>query len=361
MTLRARFTKRFPALTIRAELELPADGFQVTVLFGPSGCGKTTVLRVLAGLERPEEGDVALGDTLWLDVGRRVCRTPQERGIGYQPQEYALFPHMRVDANIAYGLTGLPGLERRTRVTEALAMMGLIGLEGRYPHQLSGGQRQRVALARAVVLRPKLLLLDEPLAALDPGTREEVRSELQRHLAAIGRPVVLVTHDRTEALALADHVVVMADGRVLQAGAPQEVFSCPAGPAVARIMGVETVAYGQVREVADGLARIDLAGVDLLAVATGACRAGARVGVGIRGEDVVLQRDAGGSTSVRNRFPGVVRAVSFEGPLVRVEVDCGIRLTALVTRPASRELALAPGVPVVALVKAPAIHVMARP
>lgn len=361
MKLRVQMTKRYPATTIQADLGLPTDGFHVTVLFGPSGCGKTTVLRVLAGLERPEVGVVAFGETVWLDVAGKIFWSPQKRGVGFLPQEYALFPHMRVGANIAYGLAGLSGAERQVRVEAALDMMGLTGLVDRYPHQLSGGQRQRVALARAVVVRPKVLLLDEPLSALDQGTREAVRSELQRHLAAIGKPVIMVTHERTEALALADHIVVMEDGKVLQAGTPQDVFSSPASLAVARIMGVETVAYGHVRDITDGLARIDLAGVDVLAVAVGSCRPGDRVGVGIRGEDVILQRDACGHSSVRNRFSGVVRAVSFEGPLIRVDVDCGIRLTALVTRPASRELGLAEGVPIVALVKAPAVHIMVRP
>jgi molybdate transport system ATP-binding protein len=353
-------TKRFPAATIQVDLELPADGFKVTVLFGPSGCGKTTVLRVLAGLERPEVGHVALGGSVWLDVPGKVCLTPQRRGVGFMPQDYALFPHMDVRGNVGYGLSNLPAQERQSRLADALGMLGLAGLEGRYPHQLSGGQRQRVALARAVVVRPSILLLDEPMAALDHVTRDSVRNELQRHLAAVARPVVLVTHERTEALALADHIVVMEDGQVLQAGSPQEVFSRPVSLAVARIMGVETVEYGHVRAVVDGLAHIEIAGVEVLAVASAFCRVGERVCVGIRGEDVVLQRALSGISSVRNRFPGVVRAVSFEGALARVEVDCGMRLTALVTRPACAELGLAVGVAVVALIKAPAVHLMPR-
>ncbi|HXG49550.1 MAG TPA: ABC transporter ATP-binding protein, partial [Methylomirabilota bacterium] len=217
--LTARFVRAFPGgTTIRAELNLPARGPAVTVLFGPSGCGKTTVLRCLAGLEHPQAGQIVAGAETWFDASRSICLPPQQRGIGFVFQQPALFPHLTVSGNIGYGLHGLTTAERRQRVGEILERLGLTGLERRHPRELSGGQQQRVALARALVTRPRLLLLDEPLSALDAPLREEMRGQLRQLLAACNVPVLLVTHDRAEALALGDELVVMCGGSVRQAG-----------------------------------------------------------------------------------------------------------------------------------------------
>src|ERR1700722_6113243 len=176
--LEADFEKRFPAgPTIHGRLRLPAGAPFVTVLFGPSGAGKTTVLRCLAGLERPESGTIRFGDETWFDAEARVCVPPQHRGVGYLFQDYALFPHLTVEGNIAYGLGNVPKAERRNRVGEAVALLRLGGLERRFPRQLSGGEQQRGALAGAGVPHPRLLLLDEPLSALDAPTRESLRRE----------------------------------------------------------------------------------------------------------------------------------------------------------------------------------------
>src|SRR5207302_1799877 len=184
--------------------------------------------------------------------------TPQRRGVGFLFQDYALFPHLTVSANVGYSLSRLRREARRQRVTDLLGVFGLTGLEDRYPHQVSGGQQQRVALARTLARRPRLLLLDEPLAALDGPTREQLRPELRQRLAAFGAPAVVVTHDRTEAITLADHLVVMDQGRVVQQGPAAEVFTRPAGLAVARIVGTETVVPGQIVAVADGLATVQV-------------------------------------------------------------------------------------------------------
>jgi molybdate transport system ATP-binding protein len=357
--LAAKFERRFPGgPVIRASVRLPADAFSITVLFGRSGSGKTTILRCLAGLDRPNSGTICFGQETWFDGARRICVPPQRRGIGFLVQEYALFPHLTVAGNIAYGL-GLGGAaERRRRVREVVELFGLAGLEARYPAQLSGGQQQRTALARALVRRPRLLLLDEPLSALDAPTRGELRRELRRLLGALQVPTVLVTHDRIEALALGDTVVVLDEGSVRQSGPVAEVFAHPAAAAVARILGVETVEPARVLEVADGVATVAIGSVRLVALAQDA---GPGEGfVCIRAEDVVLERGQTAASSARNRLPGTVRSLVREGPLVRVGLECGFPLAAIVTDEACRELGLREGEPVTALVKAPAVRLVPR-
>src|SRR5947199_7395898 len=211
--LTAEFEKHFPGGTvIQVELRRPADAFSLTVLFGPSGSGKSTTLRCLAGLDRPQRGTIRFGDEIWSDAARGIFLPPQRRRIGYLFQDYALFPHLRVAQNIGYGLSKIATPERRQRIEEITALLRLAGLEDRHPRQISGGERQRVALARALVCRPRLLLLDEPLSALDAPLREQLRRELRRWLAQLAIPAVLVTHDRSEALSLSDYVVVFHNG-----------------------------------------------------------------------------------------------------------------------------------------------------
>lgn len=356
-SLTARFVKRFHrGPTISADLA----GQGVTALFGPSGCGKTTTLRCLAGLERPDEGEIFLGNECWFDPTQRVCLRPQRRGVGFLSQDYALFPHLTVGGNVAFGLAGMPRPERRQRAAEVLDRLGIAGLEERYPHQVSGGQQQRVALARALVCRPRLLLLDEPLHALDAPTREALRPELRRLLAAVEVPVVLVTHDRVEAAALSDQVIVLDQGTVLQRGAAAEVFSRPADLTAARIVGVETILPGRVVRSAEGLVVVAVGATELTAVSS--VEGLREVYVCLRAEEVTLLGSGDGrlTTSARNRLPATVTAVTPEGPLVRVSLNTGFPLTALVTRPAADELGLAVGTRVVALVKAQAIHLISR-
>jgi molybdate transport system ATP-binding protein len=357
--LAARFVKRFgPGVAVGLDLVRPADRFSVTVLFGPSGCGKTTALRCLAGLGRPDEGRIAFAGEVWFDAQRRVCLPPQRRDVGFLFQEYALFPHLSVAGNVAYGLGHLPRAERQRRVGEVLERFGLAGLGKREPRQLSGGQQQRVALARVLVRRPRLLLLDEPLSALDEPTREQVRHELRLLLVGSGVPVVLVTHDRREAAALGDHLVVLDGGTIRQQGPTAEVFSYPTDLGVARIVGVETILPGRVRQAEGGLVTVAVGGAELVAV--GAARETAEVYVCVRAEDVILHWGGMGTASARNRLAGVVRSLSRDGPLVRVELDCGFPLTAIVTRPSAEELGLREGARVFALLKATAVHILPR-
>lgn len=355
----ARFTVRLgQSVVIKADLRRPTDQFSVTVLFGPSGCGKTTTLRCLAGLERPEEGRIAFENTLWFDHEQRVFLTPQQRDIGYLFQEYSLFPHLTVARNIAYGLWRVSRTEQRRRVADMLDLFHLAGLEKRYPHQLSGGEQQRIALARVLVRRPRLLLLDEPLSALDAPIREQLRPELRRMLAEFGIPVVLVTHDRIEAMALADHLIVLDHGKVRQQGAVEEVFNRPADVEVARIVGMGNVQPGRVVESAEGLATVDVGNTQLLALAPKPLAE--KVYVCIQAEEVMLQKGASDHASPRNRLRGTIKSLTPEGPLVRVALDCGFPLVALVTRPACEELELREGEPITALVKTPSVHLIAR-
>jgi molybdate transport system ATP-binding protein len=357
--LAADFVKRFGAgIVVRANLCRPTDRFSVTVLFGPSGCGKTTTLRCLAGLERPEEGRITFGDTPWFDAERQVCLTPQQRDIGYLFQEYALFPHLSVANNIAYGLLGLSRLERRRRVAEMLDVFQLAGLENRYPRQASGGEQQRIGLARVLVRRPRLLLLDEPFSALDQPTREQLRPELRRLLVRFGIPVMLVTHDRIESMALADHLIVMDRGRVRQQGLVEEVFNHPADVEVARIVGVTNVQPGRVEETTDGLSRVRVGRGQILALPP--VPPGKDVFVCIRPEEVILQKGIVEHASPRNRLPGTIVSLIPEGPLVRVAVDCGFPLVSLITRIARAELDLREGEAITVLVKASSIHLIGR-
>jgi molybdate transport system ATP-binding protein len=357
--MRAYLTKTFPGrLTIEADLTMSLDPPEVLILFGPSGSGKTTILRCLAGLEWPDHGSIRFGDETWLDAERGIKGRPQERRIGYMPQDYALFPSHTVEGNIAYGLDALPADLRRARVAEVVVLLQLQGTEQLRPGQLSGGQQQRVALARAVARRPQLLLLDEPLSALDAPTRSRLRGELRGLLKSLAIPSVVVTHDWEEALALGDRMAVLSGGRVLQVGRPQEVFSRPLDAEVARVVGVETVVQGRIMEVSEGLATVEVAGTKLMAVAGE--EAGPEVFVCIRAEEVMLESVKAGVASARNRLAGEVSAVSSLGALARVEIDCGFPLSAVVTRSAVEDLHLAPGAQVVAAIKAGAVHLVPR-
>lgn len=349
--------RRFPGgMRVEARFRIPEPGFSVTVLFGPSGSGKTTALRLLAGLERPDAGHIACGGTVWADAGRGRHLPPQARNLGFLSQAYDLFPHLSLAANLAYGLGGLPAGARRDRVAELVALLGLEGLEDRQPAQLSGGQRQRAALGRALAPRPALLLLDEPLSALDRPTQLRLRRDLRDLLRRLDVPTVLVTHDRAEALQLGDRLVVMDGGRVCQEGPIQPVFDRPTDPAVARILGVETVVLGGVVEVSGGLATVAVGEARLQAPDPGSL--GLRAYVCIRGEDVLVERGEPGPSTARNRLAARIVSLQPEGPLVRLTLDAGFPLESVVTRQACADLDLAEGEAVTALLKASAIHLI---
>jgi iron(III) transport system ATP-binding protein len=224
-------TKRFGETAVLTGVDLSVPVGSITAVLGASGSGKTTLLRLIAGFERLDSGSLKIGDRV-LDDGRRTV-APQYRGVGYVPQEGALFPHLTVAGNIAFGLSRAD----RAKVDELLDLTGLAQLRKRYPHQLSGGQQQRVALARALAVGPDVVLLDEPFGALDASLRTDLRRDVARILAETRTTTVLVTHDQDEALGLADQIALLADGRVLAAAAPRELYSDPPDAGTAASIG----------------------------------------------------------------------------------------------------------------------------
>ena len=347
-------TKSFPGgPSFRFDLNLRSSG--TTVLFGPSGSGKTTLLRMLAGLDRPDAGRIEFDGATWFDAQASIDVPPQVRRVGYVTQEPALFPHLSVRDNVGFGV---PVPERPIRVPKMLSLMGVADLADRFPEALSGGQKQRVALARAVAANPRVLLLDEPLSALDAIGRLALRRDLARFLSAIALPSILVTHDRSEALALGDDVALIGEGRVLQQGPIADVFSRPHSIGAAQVVGVEAVVPARITaRTADGLVILDAQGVTLTAIDPGADIT--LVFACIRADEVILEPGLS-PTSARNRLAARVTAIHSDGPLVRVDLDCGFALTASITRAALRELALAEGQTVTAVIKAPAVHLIPR-
>ena len=241
--LEVRLYRRLPGFTLDVEW---TGGEGVAALFGPSGAGKTLTLQCLAGLLRPDAGRIVIDGRVLFDSEAGTDLPPQRRRVGYVFQGYALFPHLSVADNIGFGLRDRPRAEARRRTTEVIARMGLEGLEGRSPRDISGGQRQRVALGRALAPDPALLLLDEPLSALDAPLRSSLRDELRQILSDWGTAAVLVTHDFTEAYRLGDRIVVYEDGRVIQAAPRAELLWQPASERVAGIVGIRNVLHGTV-------------------------------------------------------------------------------------------------------------------
>lgn len=347
MLLIADIDKRFDGgPRVGVSLQIP-DGASTTILFGPSGSGKTTILRCIAGLEKLTSGRVIFNGQDWTRL------PPQKRPIGFLFQEYALFSHLRVRQNIAYGASG-----RSDIVSRVAAMLRIEDLLDRRPNELSGGQQQRVALARVLAREPQLLLLDEPLSALDVPTREHVRSELAQLLRALKTPAIVVTHDWVDALTLGDWIAVISNGQILQTGSPWEVFTRPQHRGVAAAVGVETVVPGHVRQCDAGVAILEVGSAQLTAADPGGD--GEDFYVCIRGEDVTLEKGRAEQSSARNHLRGRVVEMIPAGVLTKVRIDVGFELVALVTRQAIEDLQLVRGSEIFAVFKASAVHLIAK-
>ena len=345
---------------------------QVQVLFGPSGAGKTTTLRSIAGLVRPRRGHIEIGGRVVYDATASVWVPSHRRQVGYLTQQYHLFPHLTVAGNIAYGLPRAArlGQSGRERVQELVQALHLEGLEDRRTWELSGGQQQRVALGRALAPNPRLLLLDEPFASLDAELRRALRRELRSMLAASPIPVLLVTHDREEALALGDSVQVMDAGRTIARGAPLEVLGQPGRGRVAALVGVENLFRLKVvsRNSRDGT--MVCVGDDLrLEVPLDQPESGAKahaaqddgVTVAIRSSDVILAAEEPRGSSARNRLHGVVISVELRPPGYEVTLDCGRPLRCHITGASLAEMAIQPGLPLWAVFKASSCFLVDEP
>jgi ABC-type Fe3+/spermidine/putrescine transport system ATPase subunit len=299
-----------------------ADG-ECLALLGPSGCGKTTTLRAVAGFVHPTRGDIAVG-------GRSVLALPpHRRNLGLVFQDYALFPHMTVAQNVGYGLRmrGAARAQADAEVAAALRLVRLEQMSARYPAEMSGGQRQRVALARALVIRPDILLLDEPLAALDRKLRDQMQVELKRIQRETGITTVIVTHDQEEALSLADRVAVMFDGRIAETGAPQALYGRPASVGVMDFLGEANLFAGEVRSSdAGGTAIGCAAGFELVALPS-PHPTGAAVTVGIRPEHVEVVATAGANTVAGRVTERVYKGATLDLHVEVGGVDCAVTLS----------------------------------
>lgn len=292
-------------------LKIPAGSY--CCLLGPSGCGKTTTLRMIAGHEPVSAGDIRLGSSVVTDL------PPASRGTAMMFQSYALFPHLDVADNVAFSLKmkGVPKEERRAHALEMLKLVQLEPYANRRPAQLSGGQQQRVALARALITNPEALLLDEPLSALDPFLKVRVRAELKKLQRSLGITFVHVTHSQEEAMALADLIVVMNDGRIEQAAPPRDVFERPATAFVARFMGDHNVISGKAAGYADGMLLLEVAGGGTFAGTGPAREHGSSADIAIRTDQVRI----GEPVQPGLGFTGIVQNVEYRGSSVKLSVS----------------------------------------
>lgn len=334
---------------------------ETLVLFGPSGSGKTTALRAMAGLLRPVAGRVEIDGAAVYDSESGAWLPAHRRRVGYLTQQYNLFPHLTLAQNVGYGVGGARRGDTGKRVEELLNVFQLGGLEERYPWELSGGQQQRVAMARALATEPRLLLLDEPFSALDSGLRRALRQELKATLIRNPIPVVLVTHDREEALSLGDKVQVIEGGSVISSGVPVEVLGQPGQASVAQLVGVENLFRLRVesRHPRDGTMMLagtgEQVGFQLEAPLDGGPPSSGDVDavtVGIRASDIILSSQEPVGTSARNRIPGTVSRIEPRPPGYAVELDCGVPLLCQVTGASLEEMGIREGQQLWAVFKA---------
>ena len=346
-----------PLAPFTLEVDVEVQG-RITAIFGPSGAGKTSLLDLVAGLRSAKSAFIELDGRVLTDTVQGISVPPRQRGIGYVPQDLALFPHLSVRQNLLYGHKSGGNTNRLFTFERIVELLEIQSLVQRGVTQLSGGEKQRVALARALLTSPRLLLLDEPLASLDTQLKTKILPYLTRVRDEFRVPMLYVTHDRFETLSLADEMVVLISGKVAQTGTVQKVFSRPMNLVVAGIVAVETVQPGRIVKTENDLVTVSIGSALLTAIDQNLPPGADEVHVCIRAEDVILFKDSDTPGSPRNRLPSVVQAVTRAGPLMRIDLDCGFPLVALLTRQACEELALQPGVRAVALVKAPHVHLI---
>lgn len=333
----------------------------ITILFGASGAGKTTLLDCLAGIVRPDNGRIALGEKVLFDQGAGIDLPPQRRHVGYVFQDLALFPHLSAEANVEFGLSGLSAGDRHRRSQEVLESFRIGGVKLRKPGQISGGERQRVALARSLVTIPRLLLLDEPLAALDAATKSKIIDDLrvwnQRHHV----PILYVTHSREEVFALGDGVLILDQGRILANGRPHELMAAPSQETVAQLAGYENICDATVTAAHPerGTMTCLIVGTEV-ELETPMVRAsvGSVMRVGIRAGDILLATACPSGLSARNILRAQVLAVTERDVIVEAVADCGVEMKVHLTLAARDSLHLQAGREVWLIIKTHSCHLM---
>jgi molybdate transport system ATP-binding protein len=360
MTLAVDVTKRLgPGFALEVALTAPPG---ITMLFGASGSGKTTLLRCLAGLTRPDAGRVAIGDRVLFDSKTGVDIAVQERHVGYVFQQAALFPHMSVRDNIGYGLHRLPAEERSHRVSAIADSFRISGILDRRPSQVSGGERQRAALARALVTEPSLLLLDEPLSALDHAIQSRIMDDLRRANEARRIPMVYVTHSHREVYTLGERVIAMDHGRVIASGTPHEVLDHPAQGVLANLAGFENVFDATVieRRVRAGTMECRLGGTSAeLEVPLNQTAAGQTIRIAIRAGDILVASEEPRGLSARNVLRGRLVELTTHGATIVAIVDAGARFVVHLTPGGVASLNLQPGDHVWLIVKTYSCRIVA--
>ena len=325
----------------------------IGVLFGPSGSGKTTILRSIAGIAVPDEGRIELGEHIYFDSEKGINLPIQRRRVGFVFQDYLLFPHLTAAQNVAYGIGSATPKGRRDRALELLDLLGIAYASDRRPQQLSGGEQQRVALARALGSDPVILLLDEPLSALDAATRLRLMGEIIDLQRKSKIPFLYVTHSPADAVRVGDSALILSAGRIVQEGKPAEVFNAPRDSVVSRAVGSENILAGKVQDhnEREGISMIDLGGCQLVIPHVGLPKA-APVTIGIRADDIIISRERIGQTSARNLLEGTIRQVVQSGQEVDLLTFCGVDLKVRITPQALGVLDLRPGAKVYLLIKA---------
>jgi molybdate transport system ATP-binding protein len=341
---------------ITANINYSNPESSVLVLFGPSGSGKSTILRCIAGLERPSKGEICFNGQTWVDTEKKRYLTPQNRHIGYLFQDYALFPHLTILNNIIYGLGSVPRKQQYERAKSIMSSMQLEGLEKRFPKELSGGQQQRVALARALVCRPNLLLLDEPLSAIDEPTRDTLRLELKTLLKAVKVPTIVVTHDLKEAVILADEMIICSEGKTIQNGIPLEILARPKTLSAARIVGVDNTLPGTIVGADRNTLAVKIGDTSIMAVGESALHQ--NVLVCIRPEDINIIYKGGVSNGMSNLLSGSIIHIQEEGSVVRLTLECGFHLQSLMTRSNFIDMSLCLGMRINFSIKETSIHLI---
>jgi molybdate transport system ATP-binding protein len=334
----------------------------ITIIFGPSGAGKTTLLDCVAGLTTPDSGKIEVGERVLFDHARKTNLSVQSRRIGYVFQDLALFPHLTVAENIEYGLSGVDKNGRRQKRDAILESFRIAHLRERRPGEISGGERQRVALARALVTDPCILLLDEPMAALDAATKSRIIDDVRAWNAAHAIPILYVTHNREEVFALGDRVLVLENGRIIADGTPHGVMAAPRRESLAQLIGFENIFHAVVIAIHEDRGTMRCRLVDSnVELETPLVRAdvGSTLLVGIRAGDILLATIQPAGLSARNIIPGRVLSVAQRDVIVVVRVNCGVEMEVHITLAARDSLQLQPGREIWLIVKTHSCHLMA--